>query len=297
MQVSLRPGTYVVAVSGGVDSVVLLDLLVASDQPDTRLIITHFDHGIREASATDAQFVRDLAEAYQLECEVGEAKLGSKASEELARETRYSYLRVVQKKYDATAIITAHHQDDVLETAIINLVRGTGRHGLSSLRSQPGLIRPLLTYTKQEIVDYASSMNLKWVEDETNSDPKYLRNYIRSEVLPRFDDSQKEEMLALIQKLHELNDEIDSELAELLTRKSHKRESRKVSRSWFNKLPHQLALEVVHHWLRNAQVSDYDRDLIEYIVVKLKTLRPGKTIKVSAHSEISLSKRSILLDL
>lgn len=135
--VLVPPGTYIVAVSGGVDSVVLLDML--AKQADLQLVIAHFDHGIREDSKQDALFVAHLAAKYHVPFESERVELGHGASEALAREKRYAFLRMMFKKYNADAIITAHHQDDVIETSMINILRGTGRHGLSSSKALPNL--------------------------------------------------------------------------------------------------------------------------------------------------------------
>jgi tRNA(Ile)-lysidine synthetase-like protein len=131
MKIQLPKGRYVVAVSGGVDSVVLLDAL--SKLPNLELVVAHLDHGIREDSIEDRRFVASLAASYGLVFEYGEGRLGSGASEATAREARYNFLRGVKMKHDAKAIITAHHQDDLIETAILNMLRGTGRKGLTSL--------------------------------------------------------------------------------------------------------------------------------------------------------------------
>ena len=135
---------YVVAVSGGVDSVVLLDM-VAQEVAPQRLIVAHFDHGIRPESADDAAFVKSLAKQYGLTFETKREELGANASEELAREHRYAFLRDVAKRYSAT-IMTAHHADDIIETIAINMTRGTGWRGLAVLDS-PGIERPLLDKT------------------------------------------------------------------------------------------------------------------------------------------------------
>src|SRR5690606_41547248 len=110
------------AVSGGIDSVVLLDML--SHVPGLKLVVTHFDHGIRPDSAQDAVFVEELAAHYGLPFETKRVELGTKASEELARRHRYAFLRDVAARYNAK-IITAHHADDVIETVAINHIRGT----------------------------------------------------------------------------------------------------------------------------------------------------------------------------
>src|SRR4051812_4288271 len=108
MNVLLEPGKYVVAVSGGIDSVVLLDLLCAN--PALQLVVAHFDHGIREDSAEDAAFVAALATLQGLEFVTGTAQLGAAASEDTARKARYEFLENVRARHGAAGVVTAHHQ-------------------------------------------------------------------------------------------------------------------------------------------------------------------------------------------
>lgn len=178
---------YVIAVSGGVDSVVLLDMLATGRLPNYQslttnhqLIVAHFDHGIRPDSAGDAEFVRGLAAKYRLSFETKREELGPNASEEKARDRRYAFLRQVAAKHSAT-IVTAHHADDLVETIAINLTRGTGWRGLAVLDS-PDIERPLLEMNKKQLIDYAKRYQLQWCEDSTNTDTKYLRNDLRQKL-------------------------------------------------------------------------------------------------------------------
>jgi tRNA(Ile)-lysidine synthase len=209
---NIPAGTYVVAVSGGVDSVVLLRLL--ADMPHLKLVVAHFDHGMRPNSREDALFVQKLAKTYGLPCVTERIELGENASEATARRVRYNFLRRVQKKVSATAIITAHHQDDLLETAIINLMRGTGWRGLCSLRDTSTIRRPLLGTNKMAILKYAQEQGLEWYEDITNNDTRHLRNAIRHEVLPTAGAAFRQEMLALIARQGEIRAEVDESFAD-----------------------------------------------------------------------------------
>ena len=184
----LKPGTYCVAVSGGVDSVALLHMLIQAHSNDSHgFVVAHFDHGTRPDSASDAEFVQGLATQYDLACEVKREELGKDVSEEYARERRYEFLKSAAKKHHAT-LITAHHADDIVETITINMVRGTGWRGLAAMGSQ-NVLRPLVHTRKQEILQYAKQNMLSWREDSTNATDKYLRNRLRAQLAALSDDA------------------------------------------------------------------------------------------------------------
>src|SRR5882672_395858 len=183
MKLTVAPGKYVVAVSGGVDSMVLLDLV--SQLPVLSLVVAHFDHGVRPDSIEDRQLVEQTAKTYGLPFVYDTAALGPSASEDAARRARYAFLHKVRTEQGAQGIILAHHQGDVVETMLLNLIRGTARRGLSSLQSTSELVRPLLNNTKSELQQYAEQQGVAWREDSTNTDPKYLRNYLRQHIIPK----------------------------------------------------------------------------------------------------------------
>lgn len=211
-------GTYIIAVSGGVDSVVLLDVL-RKRHADSTWIVAHIDHGMRPDSAADARFVAGLAEKYGLQFEHCSLSLGAEAGETEARHKRYEFLRNMAKKHAASGIITAHHADDVVETVVLNLLRGTGWRGVSSLQSSAEVSRPLIGVDKKDILDYAQRNKLEWCEDITNRDRRYFRNKIRHEIIPRAaaqDKRFKEKIYQLWQKQRVLRKEFEFELTNLL---------------------------------------------------------------------------------
>ncbi len=279
-----------VAVSGGVDSMVLLDLL--RQKPKLELVVAHFDHGIRPDSAADRKLVQRIAKAYGLPFVHAQGNLGPKAGEALAREARYAFLRSVQAEQGAEAIITAHHQDDMLETAIMNLLRGTGRLGLSSLKSRKDLVRPLLDWTKKDIRTYAEEHDLVWAEDSTNSDERYLRNYIRHNILSRFTATGRESLLQHMKQAGKINDEIDKLLDKDLEEQPAKDE---LSRGWYLQLPYAVATEMMAAWLRRNGVAQFDRHMIERLVVAAKTAAPGKLADVNSKVVVQFTKDRIKL--
>lgn len=269
------PGTYVVAVSGGVDSVALLHLL--QNQPGYKFIVAHFDHGIRDDSAEDRRLVQALARQYQLPFVYEEGRLGPGTSEAEARDARYDFLRRAQAASAAEALMTAHHQDDVLETAIINILRGTGRRGLTALRSHHDLVRPLLDVPKRDLIAWAKSEGLIWHEDSTNQNLDYLRNYVRHRILPRFDDGARTRLWELINDLRFTNDELDYLLINQLQMQS---EQGRLDRQYFLQLPYSVAREVIAAWLRAHGVNSFDSKTLERLVVAAKTGANGQRFDV-----------------
>lgn len=273
MDVELEPGAYVIAVSGGVDSMALLHRL--QELPELQLTVAHFDHGIRKDSAEDRKLVAELAARYDLPFVYDEGQLGPTASEATAREARYEFLRKVAHTINAQAIITAHHQDDIIETVIINLMRGTGRKGLTSLGDSYDVKRPITHIPKDSLIAYAQDQGLTWREDGTNKDEKYLRNYVRHRLVSRIDVENRQKLLGIIEKLRVVNQELDNLLLEELQAHSIHNE---IDRQWFIQLPHSVAREVMAAWLRSADVLNFDRRTLERLVVAAKIGRPGSRI-------------------
>ena len=286
------PGRYLVAVSGGVDSVVLLDWLVAG-VAGLELVVAHFDHRLRSNSADDARFVQQLAQGYGLDCVVGVSQLPKAANEADARAARYRFLAETKQSVGALAVITAHHQDDLLETMILNLTRGTGRRGLTSLRSHNALRRPLLEVPKASLVAAAEARRLEWVEDATNLSTRARRNWIRQTICPRLDESTRSRLVEIYQRMCQLNDRFDRQLADYLKYVSYRREESVYSRTWFNQLPAELAAEVVYFWLA-SRIGAWGRGRqVDYLVRQLRALPAGKRLSLTSDSFAELTKRSI----
>ena len=286
MDVSVKPGKYVVAVSGGVDSVALLNVL--SKQKDLTLVVAHFDHGIRDDSDQDRKFVEQLAADYGLAFVFAEGKLGPKASEATAREARYAFLRKVVKENGVQAIIAAHHQDDVLETAIINLLRGTGRKGLTALDTRDDIVRPLLHIPKAELLNYAQHNGLIWREDSTNNDTVYLRNYVRQMIVPKLGKAGREKLLRLIYEQRTVNAQLDALLLDQV-------EPEELPRQWFVGLPHAVAKEVMAAWLRLNKITNFDAPTLERAVVGAKTDRPGQKTALKNDIFLQVNKDKLAL--
>jgi len=182
-----QPGEALVAVSGGADSVALLDLLNdIANELRLSLVVAHVDHGIQSDSRTVERSVRELAEKYGLPFESVELNLGPDTTETEARRARYAWLREVQKRRGSKYLVTAHHQDDQVETVLLRALRGSAPAGLAGIaaRGRGGLVRPLLPFTRAELVSYATERGLPVYDDPANRDPRHLRSWVRTTLLP-----------------------------------------------------------------------------------------------------------------
>ncbi len=236
--------TIILAVSGGVDSMIMLDL-VKRHHPREQIIVAHFDHSLRGLESDgDRELVASICDREGITFEFEKMDIACLAKEEkssiesTARKYRYEFLFRVAKKYTARYILIAHHADDRIETALFHLIRGTKLGGIHALKqvqilsrhSDEGRIqmprsshlsyvapissdarireygslwshivpqddgygaytifRPLLSLTKQEILAYASSHEIDYRDDSSNAGNDYQRNYLRHEVLPKFE--------------------------------------------------------------------------------------------------------------
>jgi len=283
------PGKYIIAVSGGVDSVCLLDIMFKANKYE--LIVAHFDHGIRSNSSKDENFVRSMAKQKGLVYETGKVNLGQNASESLARTKRYDFLFNICHRHKALAVITAHHEDDRLETLFINLIRGTNRLGLGSITEKENLKRPFLNVPKADIKDYAYQLNLSWREDITNRNDKYLRNYIRLNLMPKLHDEVRQSLVDLMNRQVVINQEID----DLLYRLEPSLNSYQLNRYMVNYLPFLAAKELIANWLRYNKLSDFNQKSIERLTVAVKTKTVGTKLDVYNNRQILIRKDSLAL--
>lgn len=212
----------VVGVSGGVDSVVLLDIIAnLSSRKDLILFVAHVDHGLRKESGNDVEFVKKLCSNYNIrfftkKVNVKEYANKKKISvEESARELRYEFFEEVCANTGSSFLALAHNSNDSAETFFINLLRGTGLSGLAGipqkrpLNTQVNIIRPLINLSRADIEEYAKKRNITWVEDITNKENIYLRNKIRNELLPFIQEKFDRDIIASINKASKLINSAD----------------------------------------------------------------------------------------
>ncbi len=186
-------------VSGGADSVAMLRLLhqlwnqLPGHQP-SHLVVAHYNHALRGVESDgDQQFVQELANALQLTCHTETAAIENSiavGSEELFRSARYRYLQATAEKIGARYVLVAHTADDNVETMLHHLFRGSGARGLSGIAPHRALgddvvlLRPLLTFRRDQLRSGLQEIGQSWREDASNTDQRFQRNWIRSTLLP-----------------------------------------------------------------------------------------------------------------
>ncbi|MBI4403977.1 MAG: tRNA lysidine(34) synthetase TilS [Deltaproteobacteria bacterium] len=179
--------SYVIGVSGGVDSMVLATAM-SKLIPQAHLIFAHYNHAVRSDADADEQIVAQLAIQNKIQFETAKAVRQTRhVGEEQLRIQRYAFLNDVVEHHGFDFLMTAHHAEDQLETFLMRLIRGTGVEGLKGMLPLEGrLLRPLLTLPKSSLVEYANEYLIRYREDETNFNERYFRNRVRAQCLPVF---------------------------------------------------------------------------------------------------------------
>lgn len=243
-------------------------------------IVAHYDHGIRgKVSAEDAEFVRQQCRNYGVAVQCGCGKLAAATGEAVARQYRYDFFRRVEEaiaRYDEPIyLVTAHHQDDLLETIALNVVRGTGWRGLVPM-NRPRVLRPLLDIAKAELVSYAIEHGLTWREDQTNDSPRYLRNRLRALLASR-SPADKAKLTRLYERQKHLRRQIERELEHYCARHiTRDKQGQLVLRRYdLIMLPSRVAIELLRYATNGYLTSPQLRQLLLFA----KVGRSGKQMR------------------
>jgi len=270
-----RRKRWLVGVSGGADSVALLQLLVAAGFRN--LVVCHLDHGLRGRESTeDAEFVARLAESLGLKWEIAQADVRGRmeqsheSMETAARHARHEFFADCARKHRCPRVVLAHHADDQAETVLWNLLRGS--QGLKGMRAEQKLltggtelelVRPLLEIRRAELVAWLVDEGYRWREDASNAQPVAVRNRLRNEVLPLLAEIAKRDVVPAF-----LRGAADSEDAEALatwaleTAKVRDPQGRLHLRV-MQTLPVALQRIALRNFLKDHGIRSLDRDLIE----------------------------------
>ncbi len=285
-----------VALSGGIDSVCLLYAFKEQAKKyGITLSALHIEHGIRgEESVRDMHFCEDICEKWGIPLKIRRVNIPALAEErggsmeQVARSVRYGAFHSVIEDGEADFVATAHHADDVAETVLFRLARGTGVSGMKAITEYGGIVRPLLACTRAEIGAYAEEKNLPYVEDSTNGDENYTRNYIRHTVLPAFEKIHGNAAKHLVE-FATLAAEEDEYLQTLA--KSHI--VRIAGEEWVPvRLPDVLFHRACLFCLRQYAAGGYTRANLEEIA-RLRTAQSGKKIVLPSAGNRSAGRYAI----
>jgi tRNA(Ile)-lysidine synthase len=295
--VKVPKGKYVLAVSGGVDSMALLDML--RRQSGVELVVAHVNHGIRSDSAQDEKLVHSFCMSHNILFMSTQLHLGAQASEEVARKARYNFLQHCRNKFLASKIITAHHQDDLIETVVINLLRGTGWRGLAPF-GQTDILRPLIETPKSELLAYAKRHHVPWREDSTNSDQTYRRNYVRHTLVPymnKVSGDWKIDILRRIRKQQLLRRTIEKAVDNTWQVLAVSEDGKiTLPRHWLIMLPNTVAYELMQAASRQVQRQGLLRDQAEAALLFAKVAKPAKKMLLNNEWQLRVTKDKLIVE-
>jgi tRNA(Ile)-lysidine synthase len=294
-----EPGkSYLLACSGGLDSMTLAHLLHATG---IQFELGHVNFGLRDTESDgDEEFVRKWGEERNLHVHVHRANTKEWAKNKgistqmAAREIRYQFFEEIRSKHKLTGIVVAHQEDDQLETIFLNLTRGTGIegvYGMSERRME--LIRPLLSFSRAQITAYAKEVKLAWREDRSNASIDYKRNKLRHQGLPTLYSLEPDTRQNLLQSFARLKDtgKAFSGLFELW-KAAHVREEQGISFLAYNAINNMPgAATLLYFWLRPF---GFNSDQAHALAESLKEIKSG-TIFRSAAFEVCLDREELLL--
>ena len=274
----------VLAISGGVDSMVLLDIF--ADDPEA--VVAHFNHGTRTSADDDTKFVEQAARTYGIPFYLGSAKLGADVSEADARKARYNFLSQVAKKVDGK-IYTAHHINDLVETVAINIMRGTGWRGLSPFGNE-NVVRIFLESepkTRADIDAYAASHDISFRQDPTNVEDKYLRNRVREKV-GLMSKIELLEVFELYKKQSVLRQEIEQIISSILPVDG------RFNRGIFAELDDCVAVEILRASLARAGISATRPQILDFLSA-IRNYAPEKSFNLPGGKMVVLHKTYFVL--
>ncbi|HEY1581808.1 MAG TPA: tRNA lysidine(34) synthetase TilS [Chthoniobacterales bacterium] len=275
---------YLVGVSGGRDSVVLLHWLLARGY--RKLVVCHLDHRLRgRAAKSDARFVERLALEQDLKYAAGSAEVATLAAqrkqsiETTARQERLAFFERVGKRRRCLTIFLAHQADDQVETFLLNLFRGAGRRGLGGMRPRSSqnaleIVRPFLGVWRSEIDQYAAQHRLKFRDDATNEELHARRNRLRHKIIPRLEKEFGRKIRVSIWRSAALFAE-EEELLEALTPASLTKSEALATNSMRHLAP-ALQRRVIRQWLVRHGVPELGYSVIEEVRGLLERAAPAK---------------------
>ncbi len=293
---------YLIGVSGGRDSIALLHLLV--DLGYNKLVVCHLNHQLRgRESRRDARFVEKIARGLQLDCEIGSTDVGALAKqsklsiETAARFGRFAFFVEAARRHRCSRIFLAHHADDLVETALLNLFRGASPGGMAAMRrisvhrigkTKLTILRPLLGVWRSEINSYIGERHLEFREDATNAVLHSSRNKIRHRILPDIENQFGRDVRKTIWRAAQIWSEEEAVLDSLVSTETVSAAHLPVVA--LRKMPVALQRRTILRWLRMRNVADVSFDIVENV---RSLIEPGtKAAKVNLPRDQHVRRRA-----
>jgi tRNA(Ile)-lysidine synthase len=297
---------YLLAVSGGLDSMALLAVF-AKIKPTARFVVMHYHHGPGVDSVFRDRCVDLIKSQVSLmghkcvfESETSDVELKSEAELRVARQ---NFFEKIKNKYNVSYYLTAHHQDDVLETRLLKLIRGAGTVSLNAFKDWNKLIyRPFFQITKKDLNTYADMHNLKWIEDPSNSETYYLRNWLRNEWLPALDAKMSGAVGGLSQSLQNILNESDFSTdllrSEIENHVVFATDTVTINQLWFLGLNTKDQLSVLIRILRQHQImavkSDFTTNQLKEVLRRLDKNQNEHIFQVAGINWVINTKHIVL---
>ncbi len=298
--------TIVIGVSGGPDSMMLLHLMIElRKQKDIKLICAHINHNVRKESIKELQFVKEYCSKNNIIFETMTLdKIDKNNFHQVARTIRYDFFKVLIKKYNAKFLMTAHHGDDLIETILMRLVRGSSLRGYAGFTRETKMvgykiIRPLISITKEDILSYCKINKLKYVSDLSNQKDMYTRNRFRKYVLPALkkeDINVHDKFYKFSQLLNEYNDYVDKQVTTIIKNVCTNNE---IDITKFLKQPHLIQTKIIYNILEGiynndlSLVSDIHVELILNLInskkVNATVSLPNDVVVIKQYDKINFS--------
>jgi tRNA(Ile)-lysidine synthase len=293
---------YLIGVSGGRDSIALLHLLV--DLGYNKLVVCHLNHQLRGLeSRRDARFVEKIARDLQLDSEIGSTDVGALAKqsklsiETAARFARFAFFVEVARRRRCSRVFLAHHADDLVETALLNLFRGASPGGMAAMRkisvhrigkTRLTILRPLLGMGRSEINSYIGERHLEFREDATNAVLHSSRNKIRHRILPNIENQFGRDVRKTIWRAAQIWSEEEAVLDSLVPTDLTAVATLPVTT--LRKLPVALQRRAILRWLRAREIAEISFDIVERV---RSLIEPGtKAAKVNLPRDQHVRRRA-----
>ena len=303
----------IVAVSGGPDSICLLNILKNLEQQlKIEIFVAHINHGLRENAKQDEQYVKEYCEKNKIEYFVKHAnvkefsKLKKIGTEEAGRIIRYEFFEEVRNKIKGNKIAVAHNLNDNAETILMNILRGTGTEGLKGIEpTRENLIRPLIETTREEIENYCKKHNLNPRQDETNLENIYTRNKIRNQLIPYLQKEFNPNILEGLNRLSLIAKEESKYLKEIAEQEYNNiiieqaKEKTTLDLTKFNKLENVLKKRILLHSIHilNGTTKGVEMVHIEDMLKLCENNRGNKYLNPNKNLKILVQNKKIIIEI